>query len=158
MIKAIVSDFSRVILFPKDSIYEGSLNSLHKEKSLLSNYNPLDYFNLNTELLDFYKSQKEKVNLYIFTTDSIQDAPEFKPFLEPIFTKIFSALKMGFSKKDPEAYKLITRELGCDPCEIIYIDDAVENIEAASAVGIKVVLYADSLQASQDILKTLGDS
>ncbi len=155
MIKAIVSDFSRVILFPKDSSYEGSLNSLHKEKSQLSSYNPLDHFELNTELLDFYRSQKEKVNLYIFTTDSIQDAPEFKPFLEPIFTKIFSALKMDMSKKDPESYRLIAKDLGLDPSEIIYIDDALENIEAAKISGFKTILYSSGTQTFQEVSENL---
>jgi len=153
MIKAIVSDFSRVILFSKDPIYEGSLNSLHKEKSQTSDYNPLDYFELNTDLLDFYKSQKEKVNLYIFTTDSIQDAPEFKPFIEPIFTKIFSALKMGLSKKDPEGYKLIAKELNLNADEILYIDDAPENIEAAKIAGLKTVLYLDNIQTSRKVVE-----
>jgi hypothetical protein len=33
MIKAIVSDFSRVLLFPKDKNYQDSLNALHKQLS-----------------------------------------------------------------------------------------------------------------------------
>ncbi len=157
MIKAIVSDFSRVILFPKDPKYDGSLNTLHKENLQLSGYNPLDCFELNIVLLDFYRSQVSKVNFYIFTTDSIQDAPEFKPFLEPIFTKIFSAQKMGVKKNDSDAYMLIARELACDPSEIIYIDDAIENIEAAKISGLKTILYSSVNLVAKKVTESLTE-
>lgn len=81
MIKAIVSDFSRVLLFPKDKTYQDSLNILHKELSQKPNYNVLDYFELNIKLLDFYKSLKDKTPVYIFSSDAIQDASEFQPYL-----------------------------------------------------------------------------
>ena len=54
MIKAILSDFARVILFPKDENYKSRLDILEKKlKRNLGNYNVFDYFRLNQEILVF---------------------------------------------------------------------------------------------------------
>lgn len=100
MIKAIVSDFPRVLLFPRDKSYQDSLNDLHRKLSEKSIYNPLDYFELNQELLNLYESLKIKYLLYIFTSSAIQDAPEFQTYLKSIFKGILSAKKMNTDKKN----------------------------------------------------------
>lgn len=143
MIKAMVSDFSRVLLFPKDKNYLGSLNALHKNLSQNPNYNALDYFELNIQLLDLYKSLKEKTPVYIFTSDVIQDAPEFHSYLQPVFNGILSAKKMNIEKNAPKAYKLVAEHLNLNPDEILYIDDATENIQAAKTAGFNTLLYSD---------------
>jgi hypothetical protein len=54
LIKAIVFDFSRVLLFAKDPGYKDDLNPLHRK--LLeqdASYPFLDYFYLNQELLHY---------------------------------------------------------------------------------------------------------
>jgi HAD superfamily hydrolase (TIGR01509 family) len=156
MFKAVVSDFSRVLLFPKDKNYSGSLNALHKELSQQEGYNPLDHFELNTQLLDLYKSLKEKTPIYIFTSDAIQDAPEFKQYLDPVFAGILSDKKMNTDKKIPEAYKLFAAQLQLSPDEILYIDDANENIEAAKTAGLHTFLYAGYEELSQQITESLN--
>ena len=143
MIKAIVSDFSRVLLFPKDKNYRDSLNVLHKELSQKSHYNALDYFELDMDLLDFYKSLKDKAPVYLFTSDTIKDAPEFQPYLQPVFAGILSAKKMNTDKKIPEAYTLVAAQIHLNPDEILYIDDAPENIQAAKIAGVNTFLYED---------------
>jgi len=144
MIKAIVSDFSRVLLFPKDKSYKGGLNTLHIELARDLNYKVLDHFEFNIELLDFYTSLKSQLPIHMFTSDAIQDSPEFQPYLQPIFGEIMSAKRMNVTKEDPEAYRLVATHLNLDPGEILYIDDAFENIEAAKSAGFNVVLYKDN--------------
>lgn len=156
MIKAIVSDFSRVILFPKDKNYLYSLNALHKELSQKPGYSALDHFELNISLLDFYKSLKDKTPIYIFTSDAIQDAPEFQPYLQPVFKEILSAKKMSTDKKFPEAYKLIATHLNLSPNEILYIDDAPENIYAAKTAGLNTFLYENYEQLLEQVREALN--
>jgi FMN phosphatase YigB (HAD superfamily) len=157
MIRAIVSDFSRVLLFPKDRNYLGSLNALHKELSNKPNYKVLDYFELNTSLLDFYKSLKDKTPVYMFTSDSIQDAPEFQSYLQPVFKEVLSARKMNTDKKLSVAYKLVANYLNLSPDEILYIDDAPENIQAAKTTGLSTCLYENYEELFKQVSEILND-
>ncbi len=155
MIKAIVSDFSRVLLFPKDRNYLASLNVLHKELSQKPDYNALDHFELNIELLNFYKSLKDKTPIYIFTSDSIQDAVEFQPYLQPVFKDILSAKKMDTDKKISAAYKLVATHLNLNVNEILYIDDAIENIMAAKKAGLNTLLYENFQKLTNQMMEIL---
>lgn len=155
MIHILISDVSKVLLFPKDKNYQGSLNNLHKELSKNEDYKFFDHFELNLELLNFYKSLKNKVDLYIFTSETIQETPTLQEYFVPVFTKIFSALKMNISKKDPEAYEAIIKELNLNSDEIIYIDDNLENIKAAQKSGINVIQYLNNKQTIEEIIEKL---
>ncbi len=143
MIKALLFDFSRTILFPKDRSYQGGLNSLHKEMSLREGYNFLDHFELDEHLLGYLKSVKSKYKLYIFTSGSVQNAPEIKPRLDEIFDKIFSAEEIGLAKNDPKAYEYIAEAIGLTPDEVLFTDDTEENIKAAKSIGMNTTLYKE---------------
>jgi HAD superfamily hydrolase (TIGR01509 family) len=146
MNKVLLFDFSRVLLFAKDKTYTDDLNPLHKKLSSEdSNYNFLDYFELNEELLKFLETVKDKFNLYIFTSGSIQNAKEISSQLEKIFIKTFSAEELGVSKKDPNAYSLVVQKIGVTPEEVLFIDDSQTNIEAASSADLNTFLYKDNL-------------
>ena len=100
MQKSIIFDFSRVLLFPKDKTYYGSLNEKHRTLSENPDYYLLDYFVVNEELLEHLSFLKTKYRLFIFTSETIQDDLSLKPFLLPLFEGIFSAMKLGLDKTD----------------------------------------------------------
>ena len=140
--KAILFDFSRTLLLPADKTYQGDLNPLHARlKQENPNYAFLKHFVLNSALLDFLEKIKDKFKLYIFTSGSIQNAPEIRDDLEIVFSGIYSAETMGYSKKDPEAYMQIAKELNFSPNEICFVDDSQQNIKAASKAGLKTILF-----------------
>lgn len=156
MIKAIVFDFSRVLLFPNDTTYAGSLNERHREYSANVDYSLLDYFSLNLELLDHIKNMRQKPDLYIFTSETIQDDPSLKPFIEPVFKDVFSASKLGVDKKTPSAYKILTEKIGLAPEQILFVDDTYTNIEAAESAGLKAIHYSNYEQCIQLIDRILA--
>lgn len=149
MTKAILFDFSRVLLFPIDDGYFGSLNELHKQNLSDPNYSIVGHFKLNTDLLDYLKTVQ--VPLYILTSETIQDAPEFQEYLTP-FKKIYSAQKLGMNKKEVEVYKFIANDLGLETNEILFIDDSAENVKAAHEIGLKTIQY----QSNEQVLKELS--
>lgn len=153
MIKALITDVSKVILFTRDEKYTGSLNALYKERLKSPNFNFFDTFLVNTELLNFYKSLSIEVD--ILTSDIIQDAPELKPYWENVITNIFSATKMGTHKSRPEAYTLVLEKLYLKPDEVIYVDDNEENIKAANTVGLQAILYKKVDKAIEEIVDRL---
>ncbi len=141
MIRAILVDFSRVLLHPKNITYTGKLNDLHRKLSVDNSYNILDHFILNEELIDYLKQLNGTYKLYIYTTDVIQDDPEIRKVIDPIFYKVYRAKDIGLSKQDPKSYEFIIKDLELEPEEILFIDDTLGNIKAAQAVGIHTIQF-----------------
>ncbi len=140
-----------VLLFPKDRGYTGSLNALYKEKIIESNNKFFDFFELNLELLEFYKFLSDKLSIHILTSDVIQDAPDLQSYWKGIINRIFSASKMGTHKSEPEAYNKALAELNLNADEVIYIDDNLVNVEAAQKVGLHAVRYTNNSQVISEI-------
>jgi HAD superfamily hydrolase (TIGR01549 family) len=151
MIKAIIFDFSRVILNAKDAHYPDSLNALYKRLSQNENFNSLEHFEFNKELVDFVAGVKNQHDLYIFTTGSIQNDVHFKSVIDKIFKRIFTVEEVGFPKNNKEAYEFITNQLSLQPEEILFIDDQEENINAASESGMKAIQFVSTDQVINDI-------
>jgi putative hydrolase of the HAD superfamily len=141
VVKAIIFDFGNTLLFPKDKSYKGKLNPLHKELSKKDGYKFWDHFKLNNELLNFLRNLSMKCDMYIFTTGKIQETPEVRQKIAPIFKNVFSAEKMGFKKDDPQAYAYITQQIGKTPSDTLFIDDSPNNLQAAKAVGLTTLQY-----------------
>lgn len=141
MTKAIISDVSLVLLFPKDPNYTGSLNALYKEKKDEPNFNFFDYFRVNKELLAIYKNHKGDRKMYIFTSDAIQDEPVLQPYWQEVFDDIFSAAKMGIHKSEADAYIKLSQHIAVKPTEILYIDDSGVNITAAQKSELNAHIY-----------------
>ncbi|HSA83272.1 MAG TPA: HAD-IA family hydrolase [Patescibacteria group bacterium] len=155
MIKAIIFDFSRVLLNARDKKYTDSLNALYKKLSQSENFTSLEHFEFNQKLLDFATGLKEKIGLYIFTTGAIQEDIYFKPILAGIFKWIFTVEEVGFPKNNSEAYKVIAKKLSLEPEEILFIDDTEENVTAASEASLKTVHFVSTDQVINDIRSSL---
>lgn len=158
MIKALLFDFARVILFPRDDLYKGELNKLHTKLSLLHGYSFTNEFAMDPTMLEYLTSLKNLLPLYMFTSGTIQNAPEIRPTLDGLFKKIYSASEMGIPKEYPLAYKTIIEDIGVGEKEIVFIDDAPQNIEAALKAGLHAVHYKniDALKKQlNDFLKEL---
>lgn len=153
MIKAIVFDFSRVLLHFKDAGKTGEMNGFHYQNKNRPGYSILKYFQLNTELLQKAESLKGRLKLYVFTTGSIQNEPELIVYLDPVFENIFTVADIGFLKSDPKAYIELSKKIGVQPKEILFIDDTKENIEAAKKAGLNTIHFKSTDQALKEISK-----
>lgn len=158
MIKAILTDFSRTLLFPKDDLYQGSLNQLYKAEKENKGFNFFNYFYWNRELADYYKECASNLAVFIFTSDKIQEDPVLKPYLEKIFTKIFTLNELnGLKKEDSAAYSEIARQIKINPGEIVFIDDSELNIAAAKKTGLQTILHqenSETIQILEELIKS----
>ena len=141
MIKSIITDFSRVLLFPQDNEYTGRLNQLHQELLEDGDYYFWEHFELNDELLDFYKNISQKIPVYIFTTGCIQEYPQLKQKLDGVFEGIFTATGMEVQKDQKDTYIKLAGMIDVEPGEILYIDDTVKNAEAAKKAGCETIRF-----------------
>lgn len=144
MIKALLIDFARTLIFSVDENYAGGINDLYDKVKDDPDFKFFEYYKLNTKFLVYLDSIKGKIPLYMFTSEFIQDDPAIKGKIYGIFKKIYSAKEIGMSKKDPDAYKFIAKDLNLSPDEVLFIDDSMENIAAAQKAGMNVIQYKDN--------------
>ena len=70
------------------------------------------------------------------------------------FTRIFSCVSVGYSKREPEIYNMALEHLGTKPEETIMVDDALYVAKTAGALGIKCVgVYEETMHDHQQALK-----
>lgn len=148
MITTIISDFSRVLLFPTDTTYTGSLNDLHKKlrQEKGDHYDFFTYFTLNEELFATFKNLNGQYPIYIFTTDTIQEREEIRNMLDIVVSDIFVANHHNLKKDQEESYHFIANKLQKLPQTFLYIDDIEANTQAAIKAGMKAIHYQDNKQ------------
>ena len=110
------------------------------------------------ELYDFSMALKSRVkvgllsNAYAETRASLlQRFPHFYNMFDQV---IFSA-EVKMAKPDPRIYQLALKELGVRPEDAVFVDDFIENVEAARALGLHGVHFNNSQQARSDVLAFL---
>jgi methionine salvage enolase-phosphatase E1 len=161
MIKAIISDFSRTLLFPKDTTYTGSLNQLYRDVKDKPGFSFFDYFVWNKDLEELYKGilLKDRIKTYIFTTDKIQEDPTMFPYTQTNFAGVFAVKDAnGIAKDNPEAYKLLSFRIEVQTNEIVFVDDSDINLEAAKKAGINTIKYKNIPQVAVDLEKYISMS
>lgn len=156
MTQALISDLSRTLLFPIDANYRGSLNSLYKElqQKYPPGFNFFDYFKWNQDLHDYYQSlrQKHDIDIYIFTTDAIQEDPAVSGIIETTFSRVFTIRDFTASGKDDKtAYEQLLDKVGLTASDCIYVDDSLTNIQAATAAGLIAIKFENNGQVIVDI-------
>ena len=57
------------------------------------------------------------------------------------FDLIVDATYTKILKPDPKAYQAVTRGLGCEPAQCVFVDDQQRNIEGAQAAGMQTVHF-----------------
>lgn len=70
--------------------------------------------------------------------------------LYPFDVIIYSA-EVHLAKPDPAIYYLALKQVGVQPAEAIFVDDFVENVEAAAALGIHAVRFYNAEQAMSNV-------
>jgi len=64
--------------------------------------------------------------------------------------------EVGLAKPDPRIYQLALERLPAAAPEAVFVDDFIENIRAAQALGMQAVHFRTALQARQELEAVLG--
>ncbi|NIM96145.1 MAG: HAD-IA family hydrolase [Anaerolineales bacterium] len=70
------------------------------------------------------------------------------------FDKIVISSEVGIVKPDPRIYEIILNDFGIAPAQAVFVDDFMENVEGAHAVGMHALHFRNTSDAILD-LKTL---
>ncbi|MBT3313007.1 MAG: HAD family phosphatase [Anaerolineae bacterium] len=78
--------------------------------------------------------------------------------IDDAFDEIFISAEMGIAKPDARIYEMVLEELGVAPGECVFVDDFIENIEAARKLGMYGIHFQDADVAMEELRALLGKS
>jgi len=72
------------------------------------------------------------------------------------FDDLFISAELGLAKPDPKIYRLALDRLDIPPARAVFVDDFIENVKAAAALGLRAIQFLSSKQAMQAVNLELG--
>ncbi len=116
---------------------------------------------LNESLVAYIKRLREagyRTGLLSNFTDSARRVwTEVYPFIQ-YFDGVVISAEVGLMKPDPKIYHLAAESLGVQAPEALFVDDFIENIEGAKAVGMQVLHFTDPETARRQLIAITGIS
>jgi putative hydrolase of the HAD superfamily len=64
--------------------------------------------------------------------------------------------EVGLMKPDPRIYRLAAESVGLETTEVLFVDDFIENVEGAKAVGMQAIHFADPETAQRQLAAITG--
>lgn len=102
---------------------------------------------LDMELIDYIRQLRQNGHtVTLLSNDTIELTTKLQKLnIDHLFDPIIISAEIGVMKPNAEAYQAMLKELGCLPDEAVFIDDRLENIEGANAVGIHGIHYVANM-------------
>ncbi len=108
----------------------------------------------NQEMVKLAKKLKREyvVSLLSNSDDVHEKVAERSGFL-PVFEKPVLSHRVGLAKPSPSIFRLALKQLGLKAEECVFVDDALENIEAAERLGFKTIHFRNRRQCERELRK-----
>jgi len=108
---------------------------------------------LDEELMAFICSVRPglKTGLISNAWDGLREVLHTRVPITDAFDVLVISAEEKVAKPDPRIYHLALKRLAVKPAEAIFLDDFIENIDAANALGLIGVHFQSSAQAQRDI-------
>lgn len=114
---------------------------------------------LDEVLIDFIRGLQEE-----YTTALLSNAwDDLRPLLvsnwkiADAFDHIFISGELGLAKPDLKIYQEVVKQLAVKPGEIVFVDDFIENVEAARTAGWNAVHFRSREQALAELAEYLDN-
>lgn len=92
-----------------------------------------------------------------FADDARQLWRETFPLIH-YFDRVIISSEVGLMKPDPRVYRLALVSLEVRPEEALFVDDFIENVRGAEAVGLQALHFTDPEVAQRQLVKLTGVS
>jgi len=103
-------------------------------------------------ILDLIINLKKKYKIACLTNTEFEIAQYNKgKGLFEYFDKSFISSDIGLKKPDQNIFEFVLKDLNCNPKNLLFIDDKIENVIAAKNLGINCIHYKPSNQLSSAI-------
>ena len=112
---------------------------------------------INLEILELIRSIKESNNVKLMCLSNI-NISHWKYLKKQnwdiwnLFDDFILSHEIHLTKPDPAIFELAIRMAKCKPEEILFIDDGLNNVKAASALKIKAIRFNNIEKLKEDLL------
>ncbi|MFC7860896.1 HAD family hydrolase [Arthrobacter koreensis] len=108
------------------------------------------------EVLDFMAGQGAHLALLSNMPEGMSHRYESEAAWPGFFVARYFSGRLRMVKPKPQVYRYVLKGLGAAPEDVVFIDDNRANIEAAEALGMRVVLLREDTDLRQE-LALLGE-
>ena len=81
---------------------------------------------------------------------------EKKYSISRYFDYLLFSNEIGHMKPEPESFAAALTKLGCEPSEVLFIDDSIRNIEAAEKLGMQTLHALSPEQWQEELVRWAG--
>jgi putative hydrolase of the HAD superfamily len=96
--------------------------------------------------------QEQNILVAMLSNTTERRSKIFRSFgLYKPFDPCLLSCEIGLRKPDPKVYELLLKTLNLPAQEVIFVDDKLENIEAAKKLGIDAILFESEEQLKREL-------
>jgi putative hydrolase of the HAD superfamily len=114
---------------------------------------------LDPDLLSLIRELREAQVAVGLLSNNSPDLADTLADLEvaPLFTAIVISASIGIMKPDPAAYHAILEALEIAPEQAVFVDDSMDNVEGARAVGMASIHFTPGMDLRSELLDWLNE-
>ena len=113
----------------------------------------------NEDVIELIRSLKGRVPMYLLSNNNPislellgEELAKNGLAIEETFKKKFCSFQLKMQKPGREIYLKAIEGIGCDPSEILFIDDSPANLKTAQELGIQTLQYCQDLDIRKSIV------
>ena len=104
------------------------------------------------------RASEERLHVYAMSNISIEDYAVLSTKITDwtVFDRVFTSGQAGMRKPDTPFYRHVLQEINLSPSETVFVDDNIENVQAARSLGIFGVQFDDNSQIACTLRNVFG--
>ena len=110
-------------------------------------------FKLDQELITFIRQSRPKMKTALCSnfSDRLRPAINEQWKISDAFDAIIISCEVGHVKPEPVIYQATLDQLQLNPEDAVFIDDQEKNVKGAQAIGMRAILFNNTLQTIAEI-------
>jgi epoxide hydrolase-like predicted phosphatase len=111
---------------------------------------------LDTDLVDFIRALKPRLKIGIISNAWSQIADSLVEWgIDDAFEVVVGSGDVGIMKPDARIFQIALERLGVEPSEAVFVDDFIQNVHGAQALGIAAILFQSREQVIRELEQLL---
>ncbi|NCS71096.1 MAG: HAD family phosphatase [Candidatus Aenigmarchaeota archaeon] len=113
----------------------------------------LNNWKLDSSMVKFAKKLKPKYKLIMLSNVDFDSAKKSEEIGLNFFDHKFRSFELGIVKPERKIYEHVLKKIKAKPEECVFIDDKIEDVEAAEKLGIHGIVFKDLKKLKKDLKK-----